>query len=211
MVVVWVHDAAIGWLNRRYPVLAERYASHPVSLWLASGHALEKGSETERKKGLSIQQALADTDFDALRKKILKADGGRLASKATKGLLGALAAEADTYLRDYETLENALEDIARHQTDQRIWQLNRHGLLLGHALLAGYQEAKSQQGVIDFIDYRADWVRSMNTLFSYLSRHWNVTDHWPTFNVADIWICAGVGLMADELEPQATAVTISPP
>src|SRR5512139_4043108 len=120
------------------------------------GFALEKGSETERKKGLAIQQAQANADFDALRKKILKADGGRLASKATKGLLGALASEADTYLRDYETLENALEDVARHQTDQRIWALNRHGLLLGHALLVAYQDAKAQQGVIDFAD--AEWL-----------------------------------------------------
>src|SRR5512139_1458723 len=120
------------------------------------GLALEKGTETERKKGLAIQQAQADADFDALRKKILKADGGRLASKATKGLLGALASQADTYLRDYETLENTLEDVARHQTDQRIWALNRHGLLLGHALLAAYQDAKEQQGVIDFAD--AEWL-----------------------------------------------------
>ncbi len=120
------------------------------------GLALEKGSETERKKGLAIQHALASADFDALRKKILKADGGRLASKATKGLLGALGSEADSFLRDYDTLETALETIAATQTDQRIWQLNRHGLLLGHAFLLAYQEAKAQQGVIDFAD--AEWL-----------------------------------------------------
>ncbi len=76
------------------------------------GLALEKGSETERKNGASIQQALADEAFEALRKKILKADGGRLASKATKGLLGALASDADTYLRDYEALETASGNVA---------------------------------------------------------------------------------------------------
>ncbi len=119
------------------------------------GYALEKGTETERKKGGAIQQAHANMDFDALRKKVLKADGGRLASKATKGLLGALASEADTYLRDYDTLETAFETIAAIQTDQRIWNLNRHGMLLGHALLAAYQDAKAQQGVIDFAD--AEW------------------------------------------------------
>ncbi|MDA8128013.1 MAG: UvrD-helicase domain-containing protein [Betaproteobacteria bacterium] len=119
------------------------------------GLALEKGSDAERKKGESLQQALASTDFAGLRKRILKADGGRLANKATRGLLAALAGEADAYLRDYETLEDALEEIARQQTDQRIWQLNRHGLLLGHALITAYQDAKSQQGVIDFTD--AEW------------------------------------------------------
>jgi len=46
-----------------------------------------------------------------------------------------MGAEADTFLRDYETLEIAFETIAAIQTDQRIWALNRHGLLLGHALL----------------------------------------------------------------------------
>jgi ATP-dependent helicase/nuclease subunit A len=120
------------------------------------GLALEKGSETERKKGLSIHRAMEAADFDCLRGLVLKKDGGRLASKATKGLLAALAAGADAYLRDYDTLETALETIAAIQTDQRIWALNRHGLLLGHALLASYQDAKAQQGVIDFAD--AEWL-----------------------------------------------------
>jgi ATP-dependent helicase/nuclease subunit A len=120
------------------------------------GCALEKGTAAERKKGLSIQQALADREFELLRRKILKADGGRLASKATKGLLGTLASEAEAYLGDYDALEDALEAVARHQTDIRIWNLNRHGLLLGHALVQGYQDAKSQQGVIDFTD--AEWL-----------------------------------------------------
>jgi signal peptidase II len=48
--------------------------------------------------------------------------------------------------------------------------------------------------VVDFIDYRAAWVRSMNGLFSQ-----NPSDHWPTFNVADIAICVGVGLMAVDM------------
>jgi ATP-dependent helicase/nuclease subunit A len=120
------------------------------------GLALERGSDTERRKGLAIQQALAEADFDALRRKVLKADGGRLASKATKGLLAALGADADAYLRDYETLEAALERVAAIGTDQRIWALNRHGLLLGDALLTAYQDAKAQQGVIDFAD--AEWL-----------------------------------------------------
>ena len=68
-------------------------------------------------------------------------------------------------------------------------------LVLGGAL-GNLQDRIVRSSVIDFIDYRADWVRSMNTLFTRLSPHWNVTDHWPTFNVADICICVGVGLMA---------------
>ncbi len=68
-------------------------------------------------------------------------------------------------------------------------------LVLGGAL-GNLQDRIVRSSVIDFIDYRADWVRSMNTLFTRFSHHWNVTDHWPTFNVADICICIGVGLMA---------------
>jgi signal peptidase II len=68
-------------------------------------------------------------------------------------------------------------------------------LVLGGAL-GNLQDSIVRSSVIDFIDYRADWVRSMNTLFTRFSHHWNVTDHWPTYNVADICICIGVGLMA---------------
>jgi signal peptidase II len=48
--------------------------------------------------------------------------------------------------------------------------------------------------VIDFIDYRAGWMRKLTGLFSRTP-----TDHWPTFNVADIAIVAGVLLMAVSL------------
>lgn len=54
--------------------------------------------------------------------------------------------------------------------------------------------------VIDFIDYRADWIASMNRFIrENLSNTWSVTDHWPTFNVADISICIGVALMAVDM------------
>jgi ATP-dependent helicase/nuclease subunit A len=120
------------------------------------GLALEKGTDAERRKGLAVLQAVADHDIESLRKRILKSDGGRLASKATKGLLAALASDAETYVRDYETLEAALENISALQSDQRVWSLNRHGLLLGHAFLQAYQQAKSERGVIDFAD--VEWL-----------------------------------------------------
>lgn len=54
--------------------------------------------------------------------------------------------------------------------------------------------------VIDFIDYRADWLHKANEFVQkrFLPKH-VVTDHWPTFNVADIAICVGVGLMAVDM------------
>ncbi|MEW5966244.1 MAG: UvrD-helicase domain-containing protein [Pseudomonadota bacterium] len=120
------------------------------------GLALEKGSDTERKKAASIQRATEAADFDGLRGLILKKDGGRPVKKANAPTLEKMGADADSYLRDYDTLETEFEQIAAIQTDQRIWALNRHGLTLGHALLDAYQDAKAQQGVIDFAD--AEWL-----------------------------------------------------
>jgi signal peptidase II len=53
--------------------------------------------------------------------------------------------------------------------------------------------------VIDFIDYRADWLRKVNELIAKYYHQHTVTDHWPTFNVADIAICIGVALMAIDM------------
>ena len=60
--------------------------------------------------------------------------------------------------------------------------------------------------VIDFIDYRADWIHRMNEWIRKGEEWWTkkesshiVTDHWPTFNVADIAICVGVALMAIDM------------
>ncbi len=120
--------------------------------------ALEKGSKSERERAPEILRSVElepDAAHAALMKHLMTA-GKRRKKQATKELEKALGAELDTYLRDLDTLETALETIAAIQTDQRIWALNRHGLLLGHALVAAYQEAKSQQGVIDFAD--AEWL-----------------------------------------------------
>jgi signal peptidase II len=53
--------------------------------------------------------------------------------------------------------------------------------------------------VIDFIDYRAEWIKKLNELIAKYSPKHVVTDHWPTFNVADIAICVGVALMAVDM------------
>ena len=34
-----MHEVGIGWLQRRFPELAERLAGHPLTRWLASGLA----------------------------------------------------------------------------------------------------------------------------------------------------------------------------
>jgi len=122
------------------------------------GFALEKGGKSEQARAPEIQRSLSlppDDAHAALMKHLMTA-GQRRKKQATKELEKALGAGLDAYLRDLDTLETALEEITAIQTDQRIWALNRHGLLLGHALLAAYQDAKAQQGVIDFND--AEWL-----------------------------------------------------
>jgi signal peptidase II len=71
-------------------------------------------------------------------------------------------------------------------------------LVLGGAL-GNLSDRVTRSSVIDFIDYRADWIESMNLFLGRFFKTWSITDHWPTFNVADIFICIGVGLMAVDM------------
>ena len=71
-------------------------------------------------------------------------------------------------------------------------------LVLGGAL-GNLSDRIIRSSVVDFIDYRADWIGAMNRGIAKLSKGWTITDHWPTFNVADIFICIGVGLMAIDM------------
>ncbi len=68
-------------------------------------------------------------------------------------------------------------------------------LVLGGAL-GNLSDRIIRSSVIDFIDFRANWIESMNRGIGKVVHGWGMTDHWPTFNVADVSICIGVGLMA---------------
>ncbi len=82
-------------------------------------------------------------------------------------------------------------------------------LVLGGAL-GNLSDRITRSSVIDFIDYRADWVLAMNQGIAKLAKGWNTTDHWPTFNVADISICIGVGLMAVDMFTSRRAHAATP-
>lgn len=85
-------------------------------------------------------------------------------------------------------------------------------LVFGGAL-GNLSDRITRSSVIDFIDYRADWVLAMNRAVAKVVNGWALTDHWPTFNVADIAICVGVGLMAVDMftSRRATERKPSPP
>jgi signal peptidase II len=86
-------------------------------------------------------------------------------------------------------------------------------LVLGGAL-GNLSDRITRSSVIDFIDYRALWIEKLNAAVAKLQPSWSVTDHWPTFNVADIAICVGVGLMAVDMFTSrrgAAASAASPP
>ncbi|HEX6274016.1 MAG TPA: signal peptidase II [Polyangiaceae bacterium] len=74
--------------------------------------------------------------------------------------------------------------------------------VLGGAL-GNLSDRVTRNSVVDFIDYRADWVLAMNRGIAkglkYIGKNWGLTDHWPTFNIADVAICIGVGLMAVDM------------
>ncbi len=71
-------------------------------------------------------------------------------------------------------------------------------LVLGGAL-GNLSDRITRSQVIDFIDYRADWVMSLNSFIHRYSKSWALTDHWPTFNIADVAICIGVILMGVDM------------
>jgi signal peptidase II len=53
--------------------------------------------------------------------------------------------------------------------------------------------------VVDFIDFQADFIKKGNEFLAKYNTQHQVTNHWPTFNVADIAICVGVALMAVDM------------
>ena len=83
-------------------------------------------------------------------------------------------------------------------------------LVLGGAL-GNLADRMVRSNVIDFIDYQAKWIESMNRVIGKVQKGWAITDHWPTFNVADIAICVGVGLMAVDMFTSRRGATASLP
>ncbi len=120
------------------------------------GQALTQGGKDEARYGANILAALHARDLDGVIYNVLTGKGERRAKKPTAALQTALGAGFEAHRRDVLALEDAFIALIEHQAEISAWHLNRHGLLLGHALLEQYQQAKAGQGVIDFTD--AEWL-----------------------------------------------------
>lgn len=119
------------------------------------------------------------------------------------GAFGMLAGEDGVWRRPFFLLVSAGASVFIISLYRKIqpnqWAL-RWGLplVLGGAL-GNFADRLVKGKVVDFIDYRASWVETMNELIAKVNSSWHVTSHWPTFNVADICICIGVGLMVVDM------------
>lgn len=124
-------------------------------------------------------------------------------AKNKGGAWGLLQGESENVRRPFFLLVSVAA-IAFIVTLYRRLQPRQHALKWGLPLVLGGALGnvfdRIRYGfVIDFIDYRADWIKKLNELVAkYYPKH-IVTDHWPTFNVADIAICVGVALMAIDM------------
>ena len=124
-------------------------------------------------------------------------------AKNKGGAWGLLQGESENVRRPFFLLVSVAA-IAFIVTLYRRLQPRQHALKWGLPLVLGGALGnvfdRIRYGyVIDFIDYRADWIKQANEFVAkYYPKH-IVTDHWPTFNVADIAICVGVALMAVDM------------
>jgi signal peptidase II len=124
-------------------------------------------------------------------------------AKNKGGAWGLLQGQSENVRRPFFLLVSVAA-IAFIVTLYRRLQPSQHALKWGLPLVLGGAlgnvfDRVRYGHVIDFIDYRADWIRKMNELvLKYMPGH-IVTDHWPTFNVADVAICVGVALMAIDM------------
>lgn len=124
-------------------------------------------------------------------------------AKNKGGAWGLLQSESENVRRPF-FLVVSVAAIAFIVTLYRRLQPHQHALKWGLPLVLGGALGnvfdRIRYGyVIDFIDYRSEAVRKMNELIQRAFPSHMVTDHWPTFNVADIAICVGVGLMAVDM------------
>ncbi len=124
-------------------------------------------------------------------------------AKNKGGAWGLLQSQSENVRRPFFLLVSVAA-IAFIVTLYRRLQPKQHALKWGLPLVLGGALGnvfdRIRYGyVIDFIDYRAEWIRKMNELVQKYYPNHIVTDHWPTFNVADVAICVGVALMAVDM------------
>ena len=111
------------------------------------------------------------------------------------GAWGLLQSASDTVRRPFFLLISILAIVFIVSLYRRVHP-QQHALRWGLPLVLGGAlgnliDRIRYSWVVDFIDYRAGWVRALNEVIHKISPEHAMTDHWPTYNVADIAICIG--------------------
>jgi ATP-dependent helicase/nuclease subunit A len=121
---------------------------------------LERGGVPDKFRAEKISASLNVRDqksIDEILKTVFTANLERRANPMRVNMTKALGETgAADMQRLHDQLEARLSLLIEQQSEQRIWNLNRHGLMLGHGFLQAYQQAKSERGVVDFAD--VEWL-----------------------------------------------------
>jgi len=118
---------------------------------------LERNTDTDKELAAKIRNAFVDEDlisrFEAINAVFHKADDTPRIRKASAAQAKRLGAVGEQHLLAlHEQLCSQLAELREQIVHQRIYRLNRHGLIAGAALLEHYQELKASRQMADFAD-----------------------------------------------------------
>jgi signal peptidase II len=171
---------------------------HPSYAFLAVVSLVSLGLDFGTKQWAKMRLDVADQPWDERRLEIIKDHLAFTFARNKGGAWGLLSEENDAVRKPFFFLVSIaaiafIFSLYRKLAPSQLalkWGLP---LVLGGAL--GNLIDRIRYGhVIDFIDVRANFIRSLNSLITP-----GASDHWPTFNIADVAIVVGVGLMAVDM------------
>lgn len=171
---------------------------HPSYVFLALVSLVSLAADFGTKQWAKMRLDVADQPWDERRVEIIKDHLAFTFARNKGGAWGLLSDENEAVRKPFFLLVSLAAIVFIFSLYRKLapsqlalkWGLP---LVLGGAL--GNLVDRIRYGhVIDFIDVRAGFIRSINSLFTA-----GASDHWPTFNIADVAIVVGVGLMAVDM------------
>ena len=171
---------------------------HPSYAFLAAVSLVSLVADIGTKHWAKVRLDVPDQPWDERRVEVIKDHLAFTFARNKGGAWGLLSDENEAVRKPFFLLVSLAAIVFIFSLYRKLaptqlalkWGLP---LVLGGAL--GNLVDRIRYGhVIDFIDVRAGFIRSLNSLFTS-----GASDHWPTFNIADVAIVAGVGLMAVDM------------